>query len=209
MLYELIGIVRPGRVHEVKEYAAAASTQPAPPVARTAMASLPLPPIRKHLSLTPERRTRYRIAKTAGSIILNSGGVVRGVTNWGVFQLPKPFRKHQVTHYAGHHFLLRFDASPRSQHALRRTMGLDPRLIRYSVVKLGDTLDDIVDVPGVAPWGSGDAASSSKVSANPPNGMAGGYPDKFGAMMAVPRGEEERAEENFSEIMGLLNQDKK
>ncbi|KAL1646047.1 hypothetical protein SLS58_003467 [Diplodia intermedia] len=143
------------------------------------------------------------IAKTAGSIILNSGGVVRGVTNWGVFQLPKPFRKHQVTHYTGHHFLLRFDASPRSQHALRRTMGLDPRLIRYSVVKLGDKLEDIVDVPGVAPWGSGEATHSSKVQLP----TASAQPALFDAMMAVPEADKQRNDESLNDIMGLLKRD--
>ncbi|KAK7620047.1 ribosomal protein S6 [Phyllosticta citricarpa] len=121
MLYEMIGIVRPGKLNEVKE-----------------------------------------IAKSAGTIILNSGGVVRGVTNWGVFQLPRPTRKHQMTHTSGHHFILRFDASSYAQHQLRRTMSLDPRLIRYTMVKLGDKLADIADVPGTAPWGSGLSAVSSE-----------------------------------------------
>ena len=97
----------------------------------------------------------------AGTIILNSGGVVRGVTNWGVFQLPKPTRKHQMTHTSGHHFILRFDASAAAQHQLRRTMSLDPRLIRYTLVKMGSKLDDIADVPGDAAWGSGLAATDS------------------------------------------------
>lgn len=80
---------------------------------------------------------------------------MRGVTNWGVFQLPRPTRKHQMTHSSGHHFILRFDASAHAQHQLRRTMSLDPRLIRYTMVKLGHSLADIADVPGSAPWGSG------------------------------------------------------
>ncbi|OCK74726.1 37S ribosomal protein Mrp17 [Lepidopterella palustris CBS 459.81] len=109
MLYELIGIVRPGRISEVKE-----------------------------------------IAKTAGSIVLNSGGVVRGYTNWGTFLLPKPARKLQSVHHTGHHFIMRFDSSAKTQHALKRTMGLDPRMIRYSIVKLGSKLEDIKDVPGEA-----------------------------------------------------------
>ncbi|GME44156.1 putative 37s ribosomal protein mrp17 protein [Neofusicoccum parvum] len=158
MLYELIGIVRPGKIHEVKE-----------------------------------------IAKTAGTIILNSGGVVRGVTNWGVYQLPKPFRKHQVTHYTGHHFLLRFDSSPRTQHALRRTMGLDPRLIRYSVVKLGDKLEDISDVPGVAPWGSGDAAVSSK----PPTPSVS-EPDKYHNMAMAPNVADKKNQAHLKDIFNLL-----
>ncbi|KAB2581305.1 putative 37s ribosomal protein mrp17 protein [Lasiodiplodia theobromae] len=162
MLYELIGIVRPGKIHEVKE-----------------------------------------IAKTAGSIVLNSGGVVRGVTNWGVFQLPKPFRKHQVTHYAGHHFIIRFDASPRAQHALRRTMGLDPRLIRHSVVKLGSKLEDIVDVPGVAPWGSGDAAYSSKVKVSEPDAAP---VTKWNDMAEV--GAEQKNKESMNHVFDLIDKNR-
>ncbi|KAF1921404.1 37S ribosomal protein Mrp17 [Ampelomyces quisqualis] len=109
MLYELIGVVRPGRLSEVKE-----------------------------------------IAKTAGSIILAQRGVVRGYTNWGTFLLPKPAKKLQSTHHYGHHFIMRFDASANAQHLLRRTMSLDPRLIRYSVVKMGEKFEDIAEVGGRA-----------------------------------------------------------
>ncbi|KAF2744997.1 37S ribosomal protein Mrp17 [Sporormia fimetaria CBS 119925] len=109
MLYEMIGIVRPGRLSEVKE-----------------------------------------IAKTAGKIVLDQRGVVRGVTNWGTYLLPKPAKKLQTTHHTGHHFIMRFDASPKCQHILRRTMGLDPRLIRYSIVKMGIKFEEIKDVPGKA-----------------------------------------------------------
>ncbi|EDU48861.1 RpsF Ribosomal protein S6 [Pyrenophora tritici-repentis] len=109
MLYEMIGVVRPGRLSEVKE-----------------------------------------IAKTAGKIVLDQQGVVRGVSNWGTFLLPKPAKKLQSTHHYGHHFIMRFDASARAQHALRRTMSLDPRLIRYSIVKMGTKFEEIKDIPGTA-----------------------------------------------------------
>lgn len=82
--------------------------------------------------------------------MLDQNGVVRGVTNWGTFLLPKPAKKLQTTHHVGHHFIMRFDASARTQHALRRTMSLDPRLIRYSVVKMGEKFEHIKDVPGHA-----------------------------------------------------------
>ncbi|CAI6341222.1 unnamed protein product [Periconia digitata] len=113
MLYEMIGVVRPGRLSEVKE-----------------------------------------IARTAGKIVLDNNGVVRGVSNWGTFLLPKPALKLQTTHHAGHHFIMRFDASANSQHLLRRTMSLDPRLIRYSIVKIGTKFEDIKDVEGVADFKS-------------------------------------------------------
>ena len=86
--------------------------------------------------------------------VLSAGGVVRGVTNWGTFLLPRPLRVHQVLHHRGHYFIMRFDSSGRTQHVVRRTIGLDPRMIRYSVVKLGFTLDAIKDVGGLAGWGS-------------------------------------------------------
>lgn len=94
----------------------------------------------------------YRIAKTAASTVLSRNGVVRGLTNWGTFLLPKPLRKHQTLHHTGHYFIMRFDSSAQTQHAVKRTMGLDPRMIRYSVVKMGSTLEDIKDVAGTAEW---------------------------------------------------------
>ncbi|ODM16841.1 hypothetical protein SI65_07806 [Aspergillus cristatus] len=111
MLYELIAIVRPGSLHEVRE-----------------------------------------IARNAGIQVLRSGGVVRGYTNWGTFRLPRPTTKHQARYTDGHHFIMRFDASGPVQTAVRRTLGLDPRMIRFSVVKLGDKLEEIKDVGGQVEW---------------------------------------------------------
>jgi len=112
MLYELIAIVRPGSLAEVKE-----------------------------------------LARTAGSLVLKSGGTIRGITNWGVSSLPKRTRKHQATYTTGHYFLMRFDASSKTQEEVRMTLGLDPRMIKFSSVKLGDgTLDSIGKIGGNIPW---------------------------------------------------------
>jgi len=111
MLYELIAIVRPGSLNEVRE-----------------------------------------IARNAGIQVLRSGGVVRGYTNWGVFRLPKPTTKHQARYTEGHHFIMRFDASAPVQAAVQRTLSLDPRMIRFSVVKMGKTLEAIKDANGQIPW---------------------------------------------------------
>jgi hypothetical protein len=35
---------------------------------------------------------------------------------------------------------MRFDASATTQQSVRRSLGLDPRMIRFSVVKIGDRL---------------------------------------------------------------------
>ncbi|OKL55782.1 hypothetical protein UA08_08892 [Talaromyces atroroseus] len=92
------------------------------------------------------------IAKNAGIQVLRSGGVVRGYTNWGTFTLPKPTTKHQARYSEGWHFIMRFDASGPVQAAVRRTLSLDPRMIRFSVLKLGDKLEEINDVPGHIEW---------------------------------------------------------
>ncbi|KAI1643864.1 ribosomal protein S6 [Daldinia loculata] len=97
MLYELIGIVRPGNLAEVKE-----------------------------------------IVLTAGQLILQQKGVIRGISNWGVFLLPKATSVHQMRHHSGHYFAMRFDASVGTQQAVRNMLALDPRMIRHASVKLGD-----------------------------------------------------------------------
>ncbi|RYO89151.1 hypothetical protein DL770_001725 [Monosporascus sp. CRB-9-2] len=110
MLYELIGIVRPGNLAEVKE-----------------------------------------IVLGAGQLILQHKGVIRGISNWGVFSLPKATSVHQMRHHHGHYFAMRFDSSVAAQQAVRNMLALDPRMIRHSSVKLGDgKLETISRVgPGV------------------------------------------------------------
>ncbi|CAP81136.1 hypothetical protein E8E15_001919 [Penicillium rubens] len=111
MLYELIAIVRPGSLNEVRE-----------------------------------------IARNAGTQVIRSGGVVRGYTNWGAFRLPRVTTKHQARYTEGHHFIMRFDSSGSVQSSIRRTLGLDPRMINFSVVKLGDKLEEIKDIEGKVKW---------------------------------------------------------
>ena len=122
----------------------------------TSLSSFPDPRI--YSTLHPSRAyrepvlTHVRIARNCGLQVLRSGGVVRGYTNWGTFKLPKPTTKHQARYNDGHHFIMRFDSSGPVQTSIRRTLGLDPRMIRFSVVKLGDKLEEIKDVEGHITW---------------------------------------------------------
>src|ERR1700676_28822 len=94
-----------------------------------------------------------RIVRTAGSLILKSGGTIRGIKNWGVFSLPKRTRKHQAQHDNGHYFIMRYDASSQIQDDVRKTLGLDPRMIKFSSVKMGDgTLESLSKIGGSIPW---------------------------------------------------------
>lgn len=81
-------------------------------------------------------------------IVLNSGGIVRGYTNWGLLLLPTRAKKHQATYTHGHYFLMRFDASGKTQKVVRNTLGLDPRMVKFSVCKLGERLEEVSKVGG-------------------------------------------------------------
>lgn len=75
--------------------------------------------------------------------------------NWGVFSLPKVTRKHQAQYHDGHYFIMRYDASSKTQSDVRQTLGLDPRMIKFSTVKLGDknsTLESLSRISGNIPW---------------------------------------------------------
>ncbi|KAK7967286.1 uncharacterized protein PG986_001563 [Apiospora aurea] len=94
MLYELIGIVRPGNLAEVKE-----------------------------------------IVSTTGALILRERGVIRGLSNWGVFSLPRAVSVHQMRHTTGHYFAMRYDAGVDTQN-----------------VKLGDGKLDTMSRIGAIGW---------------------------------------------------------
>jgi small subunit ribosomal protein S6 len=95
------------------------------------------------------------IARSTGSSILSSGGVIRGITNWGNFSLPRRVHKHQARHHSGHYFVMQFDSNTTTQEAIRQTLTLDPRMIRFSVVKMGSTLDAIKEIDGKIRWSDG------------------------------------------------------
>lgn len=88
----------------------------------------------------------------AGGIILSSGGIIRGITNWGPSLLAKPKSKGLRLHDSGHHFIVRFDCSPKTQEQVRKAVAIDPRMLRCGVVKLGGSLKEIMNVPGNVQW---------------------------------------------------------
>jgi len=57
-----------------------------------------------------------------------------------------------MRHDSGHHFIMRFDASPSVQELVRKTVAIDPRMVRCGVVRMGGRLKDIVDVKGTVDW---------------------------------------------------------
>ena len=52
---------------------------------------------------------------------------------------------------------MRFDSNGETQEQVRNTLGLDPRMIKFSVVKMGGTLKEVRDVAGKVEWRKGEA----------------------------------------------------
>ncbi|RMZ76900.1 hypothetical protein DV738_g4766, partial [Chaetothyriales sp. CBS 135597] len=57
-----------------------------------------------------------------------------------VFDLPRPTTKHQNQNFQGHYFVMQFDSSIATLNGVQRQLSLDPRMIRFSVVKVADKL---------------------------------------------------------------------
>ncbi|KAK1241933.1 hypothetical protein MKX07_007756 [Trichoderma sp. CBMAI-0711] len=132
--------VRPGNLTEVKEYVNFQSQ--APTLLSLSHQSRKIPP--------PD--SDCRIAQTVGSLVLRNGGVIRGLSNWGVFSLPKPVSIHQMKHTHGHYFVMRYDSSAAVHHDVRSTLRLEPRMIRAAHVKLGDGKLETVSRFGPPRW---------------------------------------------------------
>lgn len=112
----------------------------------------------------------FSIARSTGSHILQNTGTIRSLTNMGIFDLPRPTVKHQTQHHKGHYFVLTFDSSAAVQTEIRRQLSLNPHMIRFSVVKLGDKLGGrrnekgkIEDVAGRLEWNAAKTAADAGV----------------------------------------------
>ncbi|KAJ3292137.1 hypothetical protein BCR33DRAFT_676217 [Rhizoclosmatium globosum] len=82
------------------------------------------------------------LMKTAALHVLDNGGVVRGFQRLQTQELPYRMRRHQEIFSHGITWAMQFDASPSTMAGLRKALSFDERVIRYTVVKLGDSLQD-------------------------------------------------------------------
>lgn len=57
-----------------------------------------------------------------------------------------------MKHDSDHHFIMRFDASPETQRLIYKTVAIDSRMLRTSMVRIGETLDEISKVGERAEW---------------------------------------------------------
>ncbi|UZJ56692.1 hypothetical protein CBS101457_006012 [Exobasidium rhododendri] len=83
------------------------------------------------------------LIRSTSRLVLDHGGAVRGLQYWGKRTLPQRARRHQQWHTEGDHFLLHFDTNPRVLSTLSSRLQADPRVIKWTTLKLGERLDQI------------------------------------------------------------------
>jgi small subunit ribosomal protein S6 len=72
--------------------------------------------------------------------IVNNGGEIRDIENWGRKRLAYMIKKSKV----GYYLIIRFNASPNLISKLERSYQLDEHILRYLTVKLdADALEQI------------------------------------------------------------------
>lgn len=96
--------------------------------------------------------------------IMNSGGVVRNIRSWGTIRLLQRAKANKtwhhyaecvqlhfillLTHTCPHsHWTMDFDISPHTLSILQSELAKDPRVIRWTTLKLGDRIQQITKAP--------------------------------------------------------------
>ncbi|KAL8280630.1 hypothetical protein RQP46_006953 [Phenoliferia psychrophenolica] len=103
-----------------------------------------------HAQLAPIRT----LATTTSSLILANGGVVRSLDHWGTRNLPQRMKRGDGSSFSGvcvrralGYWTMRFDANPPTVAALNERLRLDPRVLRWTTLKVGTTLAQVISPP--------------------------------------------------------------
>ncbi|PPQ79961.1 hypothetical protein CVT25_003033 [Psilocybe cyanescens] len=108
-------------------------------------------PLYEMLCITTHVTTYKHIRELVGQAamhIMNNGGVVRNINSWGTKSLPQKMKRHGPSQALGDYWTLHFDTSPRTLRSLNGIMRSDPRVLRWTVLKLADRIEELSDKGG-------------------------------------------------------------
>ncbi|TFK20770.1 hypothetical protein FA15DRAFT_646540 [Coprinopsis marcescibilis] len=83
------------------------------------------------------------LIRQSATHVMNSGGVVRKIESWGTKTLPQRMKRQGPYVNEGDYWSLYFDTSPKTLRSLNGIMRRDPRVLRWTVLKLADKVEDI------------------------------------------------------------------
>ncbi|KAJ7446153.1 ribosomal protein S6 [Mycena galericulata] len=91
----------------------------------------------------PNYKHIQELVRQSALHIMDAGGVVRKIDSWGTRSLPQRMRRHGNYHEIGDYWTMHFDTAPRTLLTLNSIMRRDPRVVRWTVLKLGSRPEDI------------------------------------------------------------------
>ncbi|SCZ95940.1 BZ3500_MvSof-1268-A1-R1_Chr8-1g09897 [Microbotryum saponariae] len=83
------------------------------------------------------------LTTTTTSLVTSNGGVVRSLDHWGTRNLPQRMKRGDGSSLEGVYWTMRFDANPPTVKALNERLRLDPRVLRWTTLKIGEKLHEI------------------------------------------------------------------
>ena len=87
---------------------------------------------------SPQAEVHGLLSKMS-KIVLDRGGVVAGISNWGFQDLAYRMKSRQEFHTRGRFMQMKLVASPDALKELERNMKLDERLLRWMIIKEKNT----------------------------------------------------------------------
>ncbi|KDQ53595.1 hypothetical protein JAAARDRAFT_72542 [Jaapia argillacea MUCL 33604] len=91
----------------------------------------------------PEYRHIKDLVRLCAKHVMEPGGVVRSIDYYGTRTLPQRMHRHAQYFTTGDYWTMHFDTNPATLRELNRMMRQDPRVIRWTMLKLGDKVDQI------------------------------------------------------------------
>ena len=87
---------------------------------------------------SPQTEVHGLLSKLS-KIVLDRGGVIAGINNWGVQDLAYRMKSRQEYHTRGRFMQMKLVTSPAALKELERNMKLDERLLRWMIIKEKET----------------------------------------------------------------------
>jgi len=92
-----------------------------------------------------EYRHIKELVTQSAMLLMDNGAAVRSIKSLGLRTLPNRMQRHRQFHKIGDYWSMYFDAPPRLMLELNNKMRKDPRVIRWTILKLGEKLEDVWD----------------------------------------------------------------
>ncbi|KAF9793425.1 ribosomal protein S6 [Thelephora terrestris] len=94
----------------------------------------------------PEYKHIKDLVTQSAMHVLDNGGIVRGFRYWGTRTLPQKMRRQKQIFNYGDYWFMHFDASPKTLKGLHTLLRKDPRVIRWTMLKEGEKVQDVVEL---------------------------------------------------------------